>query len=89
MPDKLIGKAEAAEMLGISQSTLDRIVADGNLPLYRIRGRCRYDTADIGDYLRRCREHRRPPDKLPRAKAPAPRKGQLWPAKYVPGMKVV
>ena len=41
MDDKLISKLDAADMLGVSVSTVERLIADGDLPMYKIRGQCR------------------------------------------------
>ena len=84
--DKLLNKAEAAEMLSVSESTLDRIIGDGDLPMYKIRGSCRIKTSDIEKYLESCVLHCLPvAARKPRAKA----SGNAHPCLYVPGMKVV
>ena len=35
MDDKLISKLDAADMLGVSVKTVERMIADGDLPMYR------------------------------------------------------
>lgn len=85
MADVLLTKAEAAERLKISQHTLDRIVLDGDLPAYRIRGQVRYKSSDVDAYLTRCRVLVRP--KIARVQAPA--RPTVKDTGYYPGMKVV
>ena len=45
MDDKLISKLDAADMLGVSVKTVERLIADGDLPMYKIRGQCRLMTS--------------------------------------------
>lgn len=80
----LLTKAEAAELLRISQSTLDRIVSDGDLTAYRIRGQMRYKRSDVDAYLNRCKIPARPVMKL--KQAPRDTTNSTG---YYPGMKVV
>ena len=83
MKDKLISKAEAAEMLGVSQKTLDRLAAAGKVPMYRIGGNCKFFEGEILNYIRGARVA--PP-------VPTPKRGQktaTQPAKYVRGMAMV
>lgn len=80
----LLTKAEAAEMLRISQSTLDRIVSDGDLTAYRIRGQMRYKRSDVDAYLNRCKIPARIDVKLKRASCET-----INSTGYYPGMKVV
>ena len=51
MDDKLISKQDAADMLGVSVKTVERMIADGDLPMYKIRGQCRLMTNDIKTYI--------------------------------------
>ena len=83
--EELLTKAEAAERLKVSQSTLDRIVLDGDLPAYRIRGQMRYKRSDVDAYLNRCRVLVRP--RVTRMRAPA--RPTVKDNGYYPGMKVV
>lgn len=87
----LITKDDVCKLLGISLSTLDRIIADGDLPVYRVRGSCKFKLADIDAYLENCREeHERPP--LPKPVKNRPSQKSSWadlPPTYYPGMKVV
>lgn len=43
MNKELLTRIEAADYLGVSTNTLDRIIRDGSLPFYRIRGQIRID----------------------------------------------
>lgn len=47
----LFTKVSASEYLGLSERTLDRIVRDGELPAYRVRGQLRFRFEDIERYL--------------------------------------
>lgn len=84
--DKLMTKREICELLQISESTLERIVADGDLPALRIRGQLRFLREDLLHYLARCGVSEQ---------KSAPRKAQKGPRlvsqreRYIPGMKVV
>lgn len=83
MRDKLISKAEAAEMLGVSPKTLERLAAAGKVPMYRIGGNCKFFEGDILDYIRAARVA---------PAAPEPKRGKktaTQPAKYVRGMAIV
>lgn len=43
----LLTKGEAARLLGISERTLDRMIADDELRAVRLRGRVRIHRADL------------------------------------------
>lgn len=79
-------KKEAAERLGISEGTLDRLISSGKIPAYRMGAACiRLQSEDVEAYLESCR--------VPVA-APAMRrrKAQTGPSSvctYRPGDKVV
>lgn len=47
----LVTKAEAAELLGVSVRTVERLVAAGRLPLLHIEGAARIRIADIEAYV--------------------------------------
>ncbi len=47
----LLSKASACEYLAVSERTLDRIVSDGELVAYRVRGQLRFRFDDIESYL--------------------------------------
>lgn len=85
----LVSKAEAAEMLNISIQTLARIVADGDLPMYKIRGTCKFDREDIDAYIRGCRQQAVKVIRVPRAKGRAAEGVCSAGDTYYPGMKVV
>lgn len=74
-------RQQAAELLCISTSTLDRMVKRGVLPAYKIGPKIvRFDERDLTDYVR---SHQAAP--LARTKLAQP----VRPCRYVPGMKVV
>ena len=86
----LITKADVCKLLGISLSTLDRIIADGDLPIYRVRGSCKFKLSDIDAYLENCREeHERAPLPKPTKRRPAANTSWADMPAYYPGMKVV
>ena len=85
MDDKLISKQDAADMLGVSVKTVERMIADGDLPMYKIRGQCRLMTSDIKTY-RRVAAKAAP---VPARRQPARRGSKLVGCGYYPGMKVV
>lgn len=77
----LITKKEAAELLKISESSLNRILAKGTLPSYRVGVRTvRIDRDDIRKYI----ETRVIAPQRKAVAVPARR-----PCGYYPGMKVV
>lgn len=86
---KLIGNEEAAKLLDVSVDTLRRICADGDLPVYKIRGQLKYKVEDIERYVT---GQLRPvyrtvyAQRQPRTKAKSAGAGGCG---YVPGMKVV
>lgn len=87
MEDKLMTTDEVCEYLKISQSTLTRIVLDGDLPMYKVRGSCRYFASDVQSYIAGCRKATVAPGiKIPRTKSISTRPREC---KYIPGMKVV
>ena len=79
MTTALIKKPEAADLLGISVRTLEKMIARGSLPAYRVGPKSvRLRREDIDEYLE---AHRA---------APVIRKIEpVRPCRYVPGMKVV
>jgi len=79
MTTALIKKPEAADLLGISVRTLEKMIARGSLPAYRVGPKSvRLRREDIDDYLE---SHRA---------APVIRAIETTrPCRYVPGMKVV
>lgn len=89
MSDKLLSKIEVAELLNVSTHTLDRIVLDGMLPVYRVRGQCRFKRCDIDAYLDACREQRPVQVKRSTYTYSKPKPEPKLPPRYYPGMKVV
>jgi len=89
--EKLLKPEEVQEILAVSKNTLGRIVASGDLPVIRVRGRCRYLPSDVEAYIRRSREQVIPADPAPRGrpKNPPPSQGYSNTCAYYPGMKVV
>ena len=96
----LLTKDQVCELLAISSSTLDRIVADGSLQRLKVRGQIRFLEDDPLQYLSTCGDDKRPaPMQEPRKryKRPeTPRKPRSIPPeelppqmRYIPGMKVV
>ena len=47
----LITKAEAAEQLGVSVRTVERLIAAGRLPLVHVEGAARLRVADVEAYV--------------------------------------
>lgn len=82
MRDKLISKAEAAEMLGVSPQTLVRLADAGKVPMYRIGGNCKFLESEILNYIRGARV-------APSIPTPKRRERAVTGREYVPGMKVV
>ncbi len=76
----LITKHEAAEILGVSVRTLERMIRRGVLPAYRIGPKTvRLSPEDIEAYVR---GHLVAPQAVKKAEP-------VRPCRYVPGMKVV
>lgn len=53
MADKLISKKEAAEMLGVSVDTIDRLVMAGEIPMYRVSSVVRFWESEVVAYVLR------------------------------------
>jgi excisionase family DNA binding protein len=47
----LITKSDAAEQLGVSLRTVERLIAAGRLPLVHVEGAARVRVADLGAYV--------------------------------------
>ena len=77
MDDKLISKQDAADMLGVSVKTVERMIADGDLPMYKIRGQCRLMTSDIKTYIAGCRRVAAKAAPVPARRQPARRFYQM------------
>lgn len=81
----LIKKKEAAALLCIGETTLERLISAGEIPAYRIGNACvRLEEADVAAYLESCRLQ-------PVSRMPSRKRKDPGPAvcRYVPGMKVV
>lgn len=88
---ELLTKEEAAELLAVSETTVERLIAAGHLPAYRIgRAITRIDRADVLAYLesRRIRVHGIQ-SKVTMKEIKRQRRIRELPCGYVPGMKVV
>lgn len=79
---KLIPKYEAALFLGISESTLQRMIGEQSITFYRVRGRVLFAEEDLLEYLKACRV----PAKTTQLR---PTQTRTPHAHYIPGMKVV
>lgn len=89
---ELIRKAEAAELLAVSEETVERLIAAGKLPRYEISAKCiRLDRADVLAYresrYRRARTLSGKPSGVKDLRRAA--RYETRPSGYVPGMKVV
>jgi excisionase family DNA binding protein len=47
----LLTKSEAAEQLGVSLGTIERLISAGRLPLVHVEGAARVRVADLGAYV--------------------------------------
>lgn len=47
----LLTKSEAAEQLGVSLRTIERLISAGRLPLVHVEGAARVRVADLGAYV--------------------------------------
>jgi len=61
MPQRLLPIGAAAEYLGVSRATVERLVFRGELPMVKIGGSTRYDVEDLDGFIaiNRCRNRRR------------------------------
>jgi excisionase family DNA binding protein len=46
-PNQMLSLTEAAEYLGVSVPTLRKLVAEGDIPVYRLGKRARFYTEDL------------------------------------------
>ena len=61
MPDRLlVTKAEAAERLGVSVRTIERLVATGRLPQVHVERLARFRVSDLEAYVNSLAENRLP-----------------------------
>jgi excisionase family DNA binding protein len=58
---RLLPVGEAADYLGVSRATVERLVYRGELPIVKIGGSTRYDVDDLDGYIaiNRCRNRKR------------------------------
>ena len=52
---RLLPIARAAEYLGVSRATVERLVSRGELPIVKVAGSTRYDVEDLHGYVERNR----------------------------------
>lgn len=60
-PQRLLPIRGAAEYLGVSRATIERLVYRGELPIVKVAGSTRYDVEDLNGYIavNRCRNRKR------------------------------
>jgi excisionase family DNA binding protein len=60
---RLLPIAAAAEYLGVSRATVERLVSRGQLPIVKVAGSTRYDVEDLDGFVERnrCRIRKRMP----------------------------
>jgi excisionase family DNA binding protein len=60
-PQRLLPIRGAAEYLGVSRATIERLVFRGELPIVKVAGSTRYDVEDLNCYIavNRCRSRKR------------------------------
>lgn len=81
---ELITRTQAAELLTISESSLQRLIQRGAIPAYKVGARIvRLDRADVEAYVK-SRQTR-----VVQPKRKANTEPGVRPCAYVPGMKVV
>jgi excisionase family DNA binding protein len=58
---RLLPIGAAAQYLGVSRATVERLVYRGELPVVKVAGSTRYDVEDLDDYIEinRCRNRKR------------------------------
>jgi len=58
---RLLPVGAAADYLGVSRATVERLVYRGELPIVKVAGSTRYDVEDLDDYIEinRCRNRKR------------------------------
>lgn len=89
---ELLTKAEVAELLTVSEDTVERLIRGGQLPAYRIAKTCtRIDRADALEYLssRKVKAANLRKSSVSMAAINRQRRARELSCGYVPGMKVV
>jgi excisionase family DNA binding protein len=61
MAQRLLSIGAAAEYLGVSRATVERLVFRGELPMVKVGASTRYDVEDLDGFIaiNRCRNRRR------------------------------
>lgn len=87
----LLTKAEVAKLLTVSEDTVEKLIASGLLPYYRVAPRViRIDREDAMAYLESRRHRAQALGRQTRVKLPKEiRRGGVNNSGYTPGMKVV
>ena len=86
---ELITRAQAAELLTVSEDTIDRLKA-GQLPAYKISPKItRFDRADVEEYLASRYVKAKELQRKTRVRRPSEFRGGVNNSGYYPGMKVV
>ena len=87
---ELITRAQAAEILTVSEDTVDKLVRTGQLPAYKIT-RCitRFDRADVEEYLASRYIKAETLQRKTRVRRPKEYRGGVNNSGYYPGMEVV
>ena len=84
---ELITRAQAAELLTVSEDTIDRL---GQLPAYKISPKItRFDRADVEEYLASRYVKAKELQRKTRVRRPEQFRGGVNNSGYYPGMKVV
>lgn len=89
---ELLTKAEAAEVLRVSEDTLEALIKSGQLPAYRIHKACvRLDKADLVEYLktRQVKVAALQKSRVTAKELRRQKRIRELPCGYTPGMKVV
>ena len=86
----LLTKAEAAEILRVSEWTVEALIRGGQLPAYRIAKTCtRIDEADLLAYAESRKTRFAQLRKISMKEVKARQRINSLPCSYTPGMKVV
>lgn len=87
---ELITRAQAAELLTVSEDTIDRLVKAGQLPAYKISPKItRFDREDVEEYLASRYVKAKELQRKTRVRRPSEFRGGVNNSGYYPGMKVV
>lgn len=87
---ELITRAQAAELLTVSEDTIDRLVKSGQLPAYKISPKItRFDRADVEEYLASRYVKVEALKRQTRVKKCREFRGGINNSGYYPGMEVV